>query len=66
MLAYIRKLFAIESKADDEEITLEERLKLRQEKSKVILDEFYKWINTVEHKTLHLITWQRNLSSHLL
>lgn len=50
--AYIRKLFAIESKADEEEIKLEERLKLRQEKSKSILDEFYEWINTVEHKTL--------------
>lgn len=49
---YILKLFAIEDLADKEQLTLEERLTLMQSKSRVIFDEFYDWISTVEVKTL--------------
>lgn len=49
---YILKLFAIEDLADKEQLTLEERLTLRQNKSRVIFDEFYDWIDSIESKTL--------------
>lgn len=49
---YIRKLFAIENKADSDELSLEERLTYRQTESKKIFDEFYSWITSIEHKTL--------------
>lgn len=49
---YIRKLFAIEAKADDLEMDTEQRLYLRQEESKIVLDEFYNWIEKITLKTL--------------
>lgn len=49
---YIRKLFAIESKADKDELSLKDRLLLRQSESKKVFDEFYSWIESVEPKTL--------------
>lgn len=49
---YIRKLFALEDKADKNELSLEERLVLRHTESRKIFDEFYSWIASIEHKTL--------------
>ena len=49
---YLLKLFAIEEHADKEQISLEERYLIRQNKSKAIFDELYDWISTVEAKTL--------------
>ena len=50
--AYIQELFAIESEADKLNYTAEERLELRQKKSKKKLDEFYAWIDEINSKTL--------------
>ena len=49
---YLLKLFAIESMADKQFLSPEERLNLRNEKSKKIIDEFYEWISSIEHKAL--------------
>lgn len=49
---YVLKLFAIEEFADKNQMSLEERFDLRQNKSKTIFDEFYKWIDSVKTKTL--------------
>ena len=49
---YLLKLFAIESMADKQSLSPEERLNLRNEKSKKIIDEFYEWISSIEHKAL--------------
>ena len=38
---YLLKLFAVESMADKQSLSPEERLNLRNEKSKKIIDEFY-------------------------
>lgn len=74
--AYIQKLFAIESKADDMKIDIDKRLQLRQEESKVVLDEFYRWIEEISSKTLpqsllgkaitYVINQKEYLSSFLL
>ena len=50
--AYLRKLFQIENKADEAELSLRERLEMRQTKSKQVLDEFYSWISQIESKIL--------------
>ena len=49
---YIRKLFAIESKADSLGLSLDEKLELRNTESKKVIDEFYNWINNISLKTL--------------
>ena len=49
---YIRKLFAIEDKADKDGLSIEERYSIRQTESRKIFDEFYEWIASVEHKIL--------------
>lgn len=49
---YIRKLFAIEDKADKDGLSIEERYSIRQKESRKIFDEFYGWIASVEHKIL--------------
>lgn len=49
---YIRKLFAIESKADHLKLSLEERFVLRNTESKKVLEEFYAWIDKISLKTL--------------
>ena len=45
---YLRKLFQLETKADEAELLLRERLEMRQTKSKQVLDEFYSWISQIE------------------
>lgn len=50
--AYLLRLFAVESMADKQSLSPEERHILRNEKSKKILDEFYAWISSAETKTL--------------
>lgn len=50
--AYLQKLFAIESTADETQLNLEERRILREEKSKPILEEFYQWISETSLKIL--------------
>jgi hypothetical protein len=49
---YIRKLFAIESKADDLKLSIEERLILRNSESKKVIEEFYDWIQKISLITL--------------
>lgn len=49
---YIQKLFAIESKADNLELSHEERFALRNSESKNIIVEFYEWIEKISVKTL--------------
>lgn len=49
---YLRKLFHLETQADESNYTLEERLEMRQNKSKQVLDEFYNWIAEIEPKIL--------------
>lgn len=44
---YINKLFALEKTADDKALTPEERFSFRNAESKKVLDEFYKWMNSV-------------------
>jgi len=48
-LSYIQKLYKIEKKAREKELTGELLLEVRQEKAKPVLDEFKKWLDvTVE------------------
>jgi transposase len=49
---YIRKLFTIESKADNLKLSIEERLILRNTESKKVIEEFYDWIERKSLKTL--------------
>lgn len=51
-IEYIKKLFALEAKADELDYTYEQRHQSRCEKSKPILDEFYEWLDKVGQKTL--------------
>lgn len=44
-LSYIRKLYALESRADEKEYNDDQRYGLRREKAKPILDEFKKWLD---------------------
>lgn len=50
--AYIRKLFAVETEADNQKLSYDERLTLRKEKSENIFKEFYEWIELIEPKIL--------------
>ncbi|MFV0343165.1 MAG: IS66 family transposase, partial [Anaerocolumna sp.] len=50
--SYIRKLFALEAKADESKLSLEERSVLRETESKPVLEAFYKWIDKISLKTL--------------
>ena len=69
--AYIRKLFSIEDEADKNELSAEERLKLRTEKSKPVFHEFYIWLDDIENKTLpqsligKAITYAKNQKEYL-
>jgi transposase len=49
---YIQKLFHIEKKADDLNLDYDNRLKLRQSESAVVIKEFYSWLEEMELKTL--------------
>jgi len=49
---YIRKLFAIETKADQLKMSIEERMILRNTESKNVIEEFYDWISKISLKTL--------------
>lgn len=44
-LSYIRKLYAVESHADEKEYTDDQRYELRREKAKPVLDEFKAWLD---------------------
>lgn len=69
---YIRKLFAVEHSADKKEVSIEERLRLRQTMSKKILDDFYSWIDSTEDKILpqslvgKAITYAKNQKEYLM
>ncbi len=49
---FIQKLFMIEHMADKDNLSYEERLSLRQEKSQEIFDDMYKFIDEITPKTL--------------
>jgi len=51
-LGYIRKLYAVEHEGSQKEYEPEQMRILRQEKSKPILDDFYKWLSK---KSLHVV-----------
>ena len=69
--AYIQKLFAIESKADQLGYGTDERLQLRKTESKKTLEEFYRWIGEITPKTLpqsllgKAITYAQNQKEYL-
>ena len=69
--AYIQKLFAIEHKADTQDLNIEERLDLRTKESKLVLDEFYLWLDQLALKTLpqsllgKAITYAQNQKEYL-
>lgn len=50
-LAFVGNLYKIEKKAKSEELSESQIVALRQEQSKPILNEFYKWLRYVEHRT---------------
>lgn len=50
-IEYISRLYAIEKKAHKDELTPEQVVTLRQEKSKPILEEFEVWLNNLSGKT---------------
>lgn len=50
-LDFIGKLYKIEKKAREEELSESEIVALRQEQSKPILDEFHGWLKQVERRT---------------
>ena len=68
---YIQKLFALESEWDKLGYDLSQRLELRNSKSKQVLEEFYKWIDEIESKTLpksllgSAITYAKNQKEYL-
>jgi len=50
-LEYIRKLYAVEKNARKDQLTPDQIVALRQEKSKPILEKFEAWLNTLSGKT---------------
>ena len=50
-LKYIRKLYKIERKAKEQELSPDELFKVRQDKSVPILNEFKKWLDVMVEKT---------------
>lgn len=48
---FIGQLYGIEREADEEEVSIEQRVRLRKEKAKPLLDQFHKWLNAVGAKT---------------
>lgn len=71
-LKFCKKLFKIESTAKKEELPLEELLKLRQEKSTIIIKDLYDWIGNEGQKILpksvlgEAITYALNQKVYLL
>lgn len=51
-IGMIQKLFAIESKVDNLELSYEERLNLRNTESRNVIEEFYGWIEKISVKYL--------------
>jgi len=48
---YIGQLYRIEHKANEEEVSVQQRAVLRRQKAKPILDEFHRWLTATELKT---------------
>lgn len=48
---FIRQLYAIEHQANEEQLSVEQRGAIRQEKAKPLADEFHKWLKDLEPKT---------------
>ena len=48
---FIGQLYGIEREADENELSVEQRVRLREEKAKPLLDQFYKWLTAVGAKT---------------
>ncbi|MFT5701736.1 MAG: transposase [Desulforhopalus sp.] len=71
-LAYIRKIYAVESEAKKMELSGDQLLCLRQEKAKAVFDDFFKWLSKkslqVVPKSLlgKAINYTLNQWSHLL
>lgn len=69
--AYIQELFSIEHKADSQNYSIEERFDLRQKESKMVLEEFYNWLDLLALKTLpqsllgKAITYAKNQKEYL-
>jgi transposase len=71
-LAYIRKIYAVESEAKKMELSGDQLLRLRQEKAKAVFDDFFKWLSKkslqVVPKSLlgKAVNYTLNQWSHLL
>lgn len=69
--SYIQRLFSIEHKADTQNHSVEERFDLRQKESKMVLEEFYSWLDQIALKTLpqsllgKAITYAQNQKEYL-
>jgi len=45
---YIRQLYALEDQADEKQFSFEQRLTLREEKAKPLLNEFHQWLKNLD------------------
>ena len=50
-VSYIRQLYAIEREADENHLSIAQRVSLRQAKAKPIADTFYNWLKGLKSKT---------------
>jgi transposase len=48
---FIRQLYVIEHQANEEQLSVEQRGAIRQEKAKPLADEFHRWLKDIEPKT---------------
>ena len=63
-LDYIKELYQIEKYARQNELTFEQIRKLRQEKSKPVLDRFKTWLDTYQPQVPRRACWARRFSIH--
>lgn len=50
-LHYIRQLYAVEREANGQDLTLKQRVALRQQKAKPVIDAFHQWLKSLKAKT---------------
>ena len=67
---YCQKLFELERSFDEKNLTAQERYKQRLEKSKPVMDDFFKWVKTLEplagSKLATAVTYAKNQEERLL
>ncbi len=50
-VSYIRQLYEIEYQANDNQLSIQQRAELRQDRAKSIADEFHQWLKSLKSKT---------------